>query len=184
MANNKKKKKKKLTKGKKAAIIAGCAAAGEGIVGIGAAIAAPFTGGATAPVAAAMLSASAKNVAIVVGAAVGGAAVGAVATRAIDSKRETDAYAEGYNDASKVYEAKYADQAKKFAEQAEAWSQNKELSERTKAEKDAMLDDCLKYIEDLEKERDAVMAENKKLSEEKQDLLNRLYGIRTNLSVA
>lgn len=177
-------KKKKLGKGKKIGIIVGCAAGAEALVGIGALIAAPFTGGATAPVAAAMFSASAKNIAIAGGAAVGGAAVGAIATKIVDSKREEKAYGNGYNDASKAYEAKFADQAKEFAEKEEAWSQTEQSWARTKSEKDELLCECLKYIEDLEKERDSLLAENKKLSDEKQELLEKLYGIRKKLSIA
>lgn len=176
--------KKKLSTGKKAGIIAGCVAGAEALVGVGALIAAPFTGGATAPVAAAMFSASAKNIAIVGGAAIGGAAVGAVATKVVDSKRETNAYGKGYSDASKAYEAKYVNLAKKFAENEENWSKTAKSWKRTKDEKDKLLRDCLKYIEELEKERDSLIAENKKLSKDKEELLERLYGIRNKLSIS
>ena len=176
--------KKKSNARKKAGIIAACVAGAEALVGVGALIAAPFTGGATAPVAAAMFSASAKNVAIVGGAAIGGAAVGTVITKKIDSKKETNAYGKGYDDASKAYEAKFADQAQKFAEKEETWAKSKHSWERTKAEKDSLLKDCLKYIADLERERDSLRAENKVLSKEKQDLLEKLYGIRKQLNAS
>ena len=178
-------KKKKLTKGKKIAIIAGCAAAGEAVVGIGAAIAAPFTGGATAPVAAALLTKSAKDIAVAlgVGAVVGGSA-GVVATKVADSKRESKAYGDGYNDASKAYESKFAKQAEEFAQKQEEWAQTKKSWEHTQEEKDELLRKCLLYIKDLEKERDSLKAENKTLSAEKQELLDKLYGIRDNLRVA
>ena len=174
----------KLGKGKKVAIIAGCAAAGEAVVGIGAAIAAPFTGGATAPIAAALLTKSAKDmvVALGVGAIVGGG-VGVVATKVADSKRESQAYGDGYNDASKAYESKFAKQAEDFAQKQEEWAQAKKSWEHTQEEKDELLRKCIVYIKDLETERDSLKAENKMLSAEKQELLERLYGIRDKLRV-
>ena len=51
-------------------------------------------------------------------------------------------------------------------------------------EKDELLRKCLLYIKDLEKERDSLKAENKTLSAEKQELLDKLYGIRDKLRVA
>ncbi len=177
---------RKLGKGKKLAIIAGCAAAGEALAGVGLTIAAPFTGGATAPLAAALYAKAAQDtgkvVLIAVGAAAAGGAAGTVITKTIDSKKETSAYGQGYNDASKAYESKFAGQAKEFTEKEDEWESAAQSWERTKAEKDALLQDCLKYIADLEKERDSLKAENKILSEEKQELLEKLYGIRKKLS--
>ena len=99
--------KTKLSTGKKAGIIAGCVAGAEALVGVGALMAAPFTGGATVPAAVAMFSASAKNIAIVGGAAIGGAAVGTVITKKIDSKKEANAYGKGYGDASAALDAHF-----------------------------------------------------------------------------
>lgn len=175
--------KKKLTKGKKVAIIAGCAAAGEALLGLAATVAVPLTGGATAPLAAALFSASAKSVAITAGAAAGGAAVGVVATKMVDSKRESKAYGDGYNDASKAYESKFAKQAEEFAQKQEEWAKTKQSWEHTQEEKDELLQKCMLYIKDLEQERDSLKAENKTLSTEKQELLKKLYGIRDKLRV-
>lgn len=175
---------KKLNKGKKVAIIAGCAAAGEALLGLAATVAVPLTGGATAPLAAAMYAASGKSVAIAAGAAAGGAAVGVVATKVVDGKRESKAYGDGYNDASKAYESKFATQAEEFAQEQEKWAQTKRSWEHTQEEKDELLRKCLLYIKDLEKERDSLKAENKALSAEKQELLDKLYGIRDKLRLA
>lgn len=179
-------KKQKLGKGKKIAIIAGCAAAAEALAGVGLTIAAPFTGGATAPLAAAMYAKAAsdtgKLIAVGAGALIIGGSAGAVITKKIDSDKETDAYSNGYTDASKAFEAKFAEQAKKFAEKAAGWEKSKEAWEKAKKEKDTLLQDCLKYIADLEKERDSLKAENKVLTQEKQELLQKLYGFRQKLS--
>ena len=176
--------KKKLTKGKRVAIIAGCAAAGEAIVGLGALVAAPFTGGTTIPLASALLTKSAKDitVALAAGAVIGGT-TGAVAMKMADSKKESKAYGKGYKDASNAYEAKFAKQADEFAQKQEEWSQTKKSWEHTQEEKDELLRKCMHYIKDLEKERDSLKAENKTLSAEKQELLEKLYGIRDKLRV-
>lgn len=174
---------KKLTKGKKIAIISGCAAAGEALLGLAATVAVPFTGGATAPVAAALLSDSAKNTAISVGAAAGGAAVGAIGTKIYESKKNAKAYKDGYNDASKAYEAKFIVQAKEFAKKQKQWNKTEEKWKQTQKEKDNHLSQCMKYIKDLETEQDFLKKENKILSTEKQQLLKDLYGIRDNLCV-
>ena len=176
--------KKKLTKGKKTAIIAGCAAAGEAVVGIGALIATPFTGGASTSLGVAMLTKSTKDILIAlgVGTIVGGTA-GAVGVKIADSKKESQAYADGCNDTSKAYEAKFAEEAAKFAAKEAEWAENEAKRERNSAEKDILLKKCLKYIDDLEKERDALSAENKKLSREKEELLDKLYGIKRKLTV-
>ena len=92
----KKKVKKKLSKAKKGLIIASCAAAAEAVAGAALTVAAPFTGGATAPLAAAMFAASAKDVAIVGGVGLGGATAGYAITRAVDRKRESQAYRNWY----------------------------------------------------------------------------------------
>lgn len=176
-------KKKKLSKGKKFAIIAGCAAAGEALLAVAATVAVPLTGGATAPLAAAMYAASGKSVAIAAGAAAGGAAVGVVATTVVNSKRESKAYGDGYNDASKAYESKFAKQAEDFAKKQEEWAETKENWKHTQEEKDKLLHKCMLYIKDLEKERDFLKSENKTLSTEKQELLEKLYGIRDKLRV-
>lgn len=175
---------KKLSKGKKTLIIASCVAAAEAVAGVAAAIAAPLTGGATAPIAIAMLSDSVKNASIVGGAAVVGAGVGVVVTKTVDAKKNAKSYRDGYTDASKVYESKYDKQAREFAKNASEWESTVNDLERTKEKKDALLKDCIKYIDDLEKERDSLLAENRKLSKEKQELLDQLYAIRGELSVA
>lgn len=92
-------------------------------------------------------------------------------------------YADGCNDTSEVYEAKFAEQAKVFAKQAEEWTKTKQSSKRSNEETRKLLEDCLNYIADLEKERDSLLIRNEQLSQEKQKLLEKLYGIRTKLSV-
>lgn len=179
--------KKKLSKGKKFAIIAGCAAAAEAAAGVALTIAAPFTGGATAPLAAALYTKAAndsgKVLLIAAGAFIAGAGAGTVVTKKMDADKEPAAYGKGYDDASKTYEAKFTKQAEEFAAKEAAWSENEAAHERSSAEKDALLKECLKYINDLEKERDALKAENKKLSKEKEELLDKLYGIKRKLTV-
>jgi hypothetical protein len=184
----KKKSSKKMGKGKKALIIAGGAAAGELLVGTIATIAAPLTGGLTTPIAATMYSLAAKDIPIVAGIAAGGAVAGAgtaaVVTKKIDAGKETEAYKSGYTTASKAWEAKYFEQARKFAKQAEEWHKTEQAWKQAAAEKDDLLQECLKYIKDLEKERDDLKARNKTLTKEKQDLLDELYRIKKELSVA
>ncbi len=92
-----------------------------------------------------------------------------------------DGYADGCNDTSEVYEAKFAEQAKVFAKQAEEWSKTEQARKHTEEESHKLLEECLNYIADLEKERDSLLTRNEQLSHEKQELLEKLYGIRTKL---
>lgn len=90
-------------------------------------------------------------------------------------------YKTGCNETSKVYEAKFTKQAEDFAKQKEKWERAEQLKKLSDKELRELLNDCLKYIADLEKELHDLTAKNQPLSKEKQDLLNELYGIRYKL---
>lgn len=178
------KKKKKGQVAKKALVVVGGAAVGEAALGIAAAVAAPFTGGATAPVAAALLADSGSKWPWIVGAAAAGAAVGATVDRAQNSGKVEQATRDSYNRASKEYEAKFVAQAREFAEKEAQWARVSSEWTATKEEKDRLLKTCLEYIADLEKEAESLRVENKKLSKEKQELLDQLQAIKKGLSAA
>ncbi len=91
-------------------------------------------------------------------------------------------YKDGCNDTSKIYKAKFTNQAREFAKQQENWAKNEQEIKRSDEETRKLLEDCLKYIQELEKEKKSLLARNEQLSQEKQKLLNKLYGIRANLS--
>lgn len=80
-----------------------------------------------------------------------------------------DGYKDGCNDTSKVYEAKFTKQAEEYAKQADNWSEQEKSWKSSNEKMEELLNDCLKYIYDLEKERDSLIAINKSLSEEKKN---------------
>lgn len=80
-----------------------------------------------------------KSAEIGIAAAVGATVAGgtaAVVTRKVDSKRITNAYGEGYNEASKVYEAKFTKQAEEFVYKTDEWKKESAERDKTQAEKD------------------------------------------------
>jgi len=101
-------------------------------------------------------------------------------TLATDFAKPTfdDGYKKGCNDTSKTYEAKFTKQAEDFVRQREEWEKTDKAREQTAEEAQILNEECLKYIRDLEKERDALRAQNKTLSKEKEELLEKLYKIR------
>lgn len=96
---------------------------------------------------------------------------------AVDFARPTfaDGYKKGCEETSKVYEAKFTEQAKEFVKQEEEWIKTDKERDRTEEKMKKFNEECLKYIRDLEKERDALRKLNKTLSREKEDLLEKLY---------
>lgn len=173
------KKKKKMSKRKRVAIIGGAAAVGSVIADVIMIAATPVTGGLSLGALAAKKSVEIA-VAAGVGAAVGGT-TGVIATKVVDNKKSTKMLKNAIEETSNTYEAKFAQQAQEFANHLELLKKERQEWKHTQEEKDNLLKDCLKYIQDLEKERDSLEKENKKLSIEKQELLEKLYGIRTKL---
>lgn len=175
-------KKGKISKKKKVGIIGGAAAIGSVIADAVMIAATPMTGGLS--LGAFALKKSAEiGIAAAVGATVAGGTA-AVVTRKVDSKRITNAYGEGYNEASKVYEAKFTKQAEEFVYKTDEWKKESAERDKTQAEKDKAFKKCLRYIKELEKERDSLKSMNKELSKEKQELLNKLNQIKKEFEAA
>lgn len=119
----------------------------------------------------------------IIAAAVASAIAAALTQKAIDSKQTTKEVEKAISEISKTWEAKYTMQAIEFTKQSEMWELERESLKNEKEKKNQLMQDCLKYIDDLEHERDVLAEENETLTSEKQELLEKLYGIRTKLSM-
>lgn len=175
---------KKLGKKKKAGIIGGCALVGGVITDALLVAASPATGGLSLAALAAKKTTEVSTAALVGLGVTAGAGGGSIVTKVIDKKREEKAYKQGCEDASKHYEAKFEKQAQEFANtynqilnDSDRLTQLIRKLEQDIEKKDHLIEKCLQYIQDLEKEQDSLKRENKTLSKDKQELLDTLRRI-------
>lgn len=164
-----------------AATAAGAAAVGTaasvaGAVGSAATAAGAAAAGTAASVAGAVGTAAtaAGTTATTLGAAAIGAGTGAVVVKIQDMKKAEQAYEKGINDASEIYETKFTKQAEEFNKRFDQMMNNVSEWKKVIQEKDMLLQECMIYIKDLEKERDYLKKQNRELSEDKRVLLKNL----------